>query len=449
MRPLILACLLVLAHPAVAAELPSRAIDGKLQPSLAPIVAQATPAVVNISTYAVKRTMNPLLQSPFFRHFFALPDDIEEQRQMQSAGSGVIVDAAKGYVLTNHHVIAEADEIEVNLQDGRAIPAKLIGSDKKVDISLLQIKADNLSALPIANSRDLAVGDFVLAIGNPFGIGQTVTSGIISALGRNGLGIQGYEDFIQTDASINPGNSGGALIDLNGNLIGINSAIIAPSGGNVGIGFAIPIEVASSVMTQLINYGEVRRGGIGALFQDLTPDLAEAFGLKTFQGAVIARIMDDSSAERAGLKVGDIVINADQRAVKNASDLHNRIGLSAVNHTLELEVLRDGARKNLKVKVQPIPVPQAAGQSVSQALVGTRLKDLIPPDEEAAIGIIVEDVAPNSYAAAIGFVAGDIIFGVNRTRTKSIDDLKQVIASQGVKLFRIRRGYDDLLVYVR
>src|SRR3990167_7617842 len=192
MRLLILVCLLALAHQTVAAELPSRTIDGKLQPSLAPIVAQATPAVVNISTYAVQRSsVSPLLQSPLFRHFFSLPDNFEEQRQMQTAGSGVIVDAAKGYVLTNHHVIAEADEIEVNLQDGRAIPAKLIGSDKKVDISLLQIQADNLSALPIANSRDLAVGDFVLAIGNPFGIGQTVTSGIISALGRNGLGIQG------------------------------------------------------------------------------------------------------------------------------------------------------------------------------------------------------------------------------------------------------------------
>ncbi len=429
--------------------LPHRVIEGVRQPSLAPIVEQAVPAVVNISTYTVKRNTNPLLQSPFFRHFFAIPEEMEESKRMQSAGSGVIVDAVNGYVLTNHHVVADADGIEVNLQDGRSLPAKLIGSDRKVDISLLQIQADNLKALPIANSRDLAVGDFVVAIGNPFGIGQTVTSGIISALGRNSLGIQGYEDFIQTDASINPGNSGGALIDMNGRLIGINSAIIAPAGGNVGIGFAIPIEVASSVMDQLIRYGEVRRGSIGAQFQDLTPELADAFGLKTFQGAVIARVAEGSAAADAGLQVGDIVTAADKRPVRNASDLYNRIGLSAVGHKLELDILHQGRKQTKRVEVRPIPVPQAAGSSISRLLSGTQLKDLLPPGEEQSVGILLESVEPGSYAANLGFTTGDILFGVNRTRTRSIADLARVLASQNVRMFQIRRGYEDLLVYVR
>ena len=429
--------------------LPQRMIEGQMQVSLAPVIKQATPAVVNIATYSVQRSYSLLFQSPFFRHFFGIPDTFEESRQMQSAGSGVIVDAKKGYVLTNHHVIAGSNDIEVNLQDGRKFEAKLIGSDEKVDIALLQIDAEDLIALDIADSSQLQVGDFVIAIGNPFGLGQTVTSGIVSALGRNGLGIQGYEDFIQTDASINPGNSGGALIDLNGRLVGINSAIIAPAGGNVGIGFAIPTEVTNSIMTQLIEYGQVRRGGIGAHFQDLTAELAETFELDTFQGALVSKIAPDSSAEDAGLRQGDIIVKANDRLVRNASDIHNRIGLSPIGQELELEILRDGDSKTLTVEIAPIPIPSSEGHFVSPYLSGALLEDLIPPDQEDAIGVIVKDLDRGGRAAQIGLEVGDIIFGINRTRTHSLKEMKQYLESRKPQAFRIRRGYEDLIVYLR
>ena len=337
---------------------PQRLIEGKAQPSLAPIVDRVSPAVVNVATYTRQSQFNPLMQSPFFRHFFGIPETLEQEERVASAGSGVIFDAEEGYVLTNHHVIAGATKIEVTIKDGRKFVAELIGSDEKVDIALLKIDAENLSDIPIANSRDLAVGDFVLAIGNPFGLSQTVTSGIVSATGRNGLGIQGFEDFIQTDASINPGNSGGALIDLNGKLVGINSAIIAPSGGNVGIGFAIPTAITQAIVKQLVSFGEVRRGGIGASFQDLTPELAEAFSLNRFQGAVISKVRPDSSADESSLEVGDIVIEADGRMVTNAIDIHNRIGLSTLGEKLTLKIVRNGEIEVVEVEIAEIPYPR-------------------------------------------------------------------------------------------
>jgi len=432
-----------------AQSFPERSIEGRMQPSLAPIIDNASKAVVNIATYTSQARVNPLLQSPFFRHFFGIPDNIEETRRMQSAGSGVIVDSETGYILTNHHVIAGADDIEVNLQDGRTIQATLIGSDEKVDIALLQVAARDLVDIPLADSRQIKVGDFVLAIGNPFGLGQTVTTGIVSALGRNGLGIQGYEDFIQTDASINPGNSGGALIDLNGRLVGINSAIIAPSGGNVGIGFAIPTEVSAAIMQQLIAYGEVRRGGIGARFQDLTPELAEAFSLETYQGALIADISQGGAAEQAGLQVGDLVISANDRPITNATDIYNRIGLSPLGQSLELELIRGGRTISAIAEIQAIPVPEAMGQTVAPYLTGSTLKDLIPADDEQSVGVVIQELLPNSYAARIGLEKGDILFGVDRTRVRNITELKRYFSRRTPQILRVRRGYEDLIVYLR
>ncbi|HKB82541.1 MAG TPA: Do family serine endopeptidase, partial [Burkholderiales bacterium] len=319
-------------------------------PTLAPLLEQVTPAVVNIAVLSRSPDDdNPMLRDPFYRRFFGLP---ERSQPQISAGSGVIVNARLGHVLTNHHVIKDAQQIVVTLKDGRQLEAKLLGSDADTDIALLEIEPDNLSAIRFADSDQVRVGDYVLAIGNPFGLGQTVTSGIVSALGRTGLNMEGYEDFIQTDASINPGNSGGALINLKGELVGINTAIIGPSGGNVGIGFAVPGNMARAVMAHLAKYGEVRRGRIGLTTQDPTPALAKALGLTPNQGAVVVEVAPDSPAARAGLKRGDVVTSLNARAVRSSADLRNQIGIAAVGDTEEFKILRNGRELVLKARVE-------------------------------------------------------------------------------------------------
>ena len=324
---------------------------GSPMQTLAPVVSRITPGVVGISVKGRVREDNPLLQDPVFRRFFNLrPGPIE--RETEAAGSGVIVDAAQSYVLTNAHVVENATSIEVTTKDNRRLNAKLIGRDPETDIAVLQIPASGLTAVPVGDSDRLQVGDFVLAIGNPFGLGQTVTSGIISALGRSGLGIEGYEDFIQTDASINPGNSGGPLVDLQGRIVGINTAIVAPTGGNVGIGFAVPINMARLVMDQLINYGEIRHGRIGVAIQDLTPDLAQALDTRRTEGAVIARVEPGSSAERAGLRPNDIIVAINGAPMRSGSELRNRVGLSRIGDEVELTVVRAGGERNVTVRVE-------------------------------------------------------------------------------------------------
>jgi Do/DeqQ family serine protease len=293
-------------------------VGGAPVQTIAPVVSRVTPGVVGISVRGRVREDNPLLQDPLFRRFFNLQQQQPIERETEATGSGVIVDAAQGYVLTNSHVTENGNSIEVTTKDGRRLNARLIGRDPETDIAVLQIPAAGLTAVPMGDSDRLQVGDFVLAVGNPFGLGQTVTSGIVSALGRTGLGIEGYEDFIQTDASINPGNSGGPLVDLQGRVIGINTAILAPSGGNIGIGFAVPINIARQVMDQLISGGEIKRGRIGVAIQDLTPDIAQALGTTYTQGAVIARVVQGSPAERAGLRTNDLVVavNGDEKHKK-------------------------------------------------------------------------------------------------------------------------------------
>ncbi|MBP2299934.1 Do family serine endopeptidase [Azospirillum picis] len=335
------------ASPAAAA-LPLGAVGGG---TIAPMLEQVTPAVVNIAVLSqAPQAENPLLRDPFFRRFFNLPDQMPQARPQVSAGSGVIIDAAKGYVITNNHVVENAREIAVTLKDRRRFTAKLIGRDAATDIALLQIKGEGLTALPLGDSDRAKVGDFVVAIGNPFGLGQTVTSGIVSALGRSGLKIEGYEDFIQTDASINPGNSGGALVNFQGELIGINTAIIGPAGGSVGIGFAVPVSIVRSVVEQLREYGEVRRGRLGIAIQDLTPDLAESLNLNGDEGALIAKVEQGSPADSSGLRSGDVVVAVDGRSVRSATDFRNRIGLLRVGTPVQLTVVRSGGQKSLTVR---------------------------------------------------------------------------------------------------
>jgi len=321
------------------------------------------PGIVNISTRTLIRyEENPLLKDPFFRHFFDIPN-VPLEREQQSLGSGVIVDARKGYIVTNNHVINKADKITVTLQDGQNFEAILVGSDENTDIALIRIKNGNLVELPKGNSDLLRVGDFVVAIGSPFGLGQTVTSGIVSALGRNSLGIEGYEDFIQTDASINPGNSGGALVNLKGELVGINTAIVGPSGGNVGIGFAIPINLANQVINQISQYGEIKRGQLGIQMQDLTPALSSAFNIKEQKGAVIAGLIPGSPVEKAGLQRGDVVIAVNGQNIDSATKLRNRIALMQVGDLVSLDILRDNEEINIKARLSK---PMAAIRRIQE-----------------------------------------------------------------------------------
>ena len=425
--------LLVWAEPrfgsALAAGLPT-AIDGAKVPSLAPMLERVTPAVVNVAARApLQRGRISLFNDPFFRQFFGAPYEQDSRRDKgRSLGSGVIVDAQRGLLLTNHHVVHGAAEIIVTLRDGRRLPAKRVGTDPETDVAVLKITADDLVGLPMADSAKLRVGDFVVAIGNPFGLGQTVTSGIVSALGRRGLGIEGYEDFIQTDASINLGNSGGALVNLHGKLVGINTAILAPNGGSVGIGFAIPSNMASSIMEDLVQHGRVRRGALGIGTQDLTPNLAEAFRLKTGQGAVIVRLSEGSPAQAAGLRIGDVIVSVNGRSIENSSNLGNAIGLMRVGEEIELEVLRSGQSRVVTAKLIDREGRTVSGKTLHPRLKGTLFAETIRrrPDGVAYRGIQVVDVAPGTSAARAGLRTGDFVTGVNRRRVDGFEDLTRL-----------------------
>lgn len=434
------------------AALPLTLADGTELPSLAPMLERATPAVVNIATSTKVRQRNPLLEDPFFRRFFNIPPGQQmPERRATSAGSGVIVDAENGYVLTNAHVVDGADEVELTLTDGRTLKAEVIGVDREVDLAVVKVEAENLTEIAIADSTRLNVGDFVVAIGNPFGLGQTVTSGIVSALGRTGLGIEGYENFIQTDASINPGNSGGALVNLRGELVGINTAIIAPAGGNVGIGFAIPTEMAENVMQQLIEHGEVRRGVLGVTIQDLTAELAEAFDVKKQNGVVITQVMEDSAAADAGLKAGDVVLAVDGRAVKRASDLRNKVGLSPVGEKIVLDIVRDGKQRKVTAVIRETSAQTSTGTSLSKYLEGAELRNLRKGEVSyAEQGVLVESVEQGGAAWRAGMRNGDVIINANRRDVVDMDGLQAAITDKEAPLLlRINREGGVFFIVIR
>lgn len=416
-------------------------------PSLAPLMREVTPAVVNIATRSrVAVPDNPLFRDPFFRRFFNLPER-SRPRERLSAGSGVIVDAQQGYVLTNNHVIEGAAEIVVRLKDQREYQAELIGSDSGTDIAVLKINAPGLTDLPIGDSDQLQVGDFVVAIGNPFGLGQTVTSGIVSALGRSGLNIEGYEDFIQTDASINPGNSGGALVNLRGELVGINTAIIGPAGGNIGIGFAVPTNMARTVLAQLIEFGEVKRGQLGIVIQDITPDLAEALNLTTTLGAVVSEVGRGTAAESAGIQVGDVIIAVNGRAIRNSSNLRNRIGLLRVGSEVEITFLREGREQTLIAQIGVVSAAQSRG--LQGAELAVELSGAVFSDIRGS-GVMVSAIDPDSPAARYGLRPDDIIVAVNRTAIADLSDFSQAIAAarRGITL-SVQRGRLSFFILIR
>lgn len=440
MRSLI-TLLMLFSLGAHAAALPTRDSQGKEVPSLAPMLDNTIPSVVNIFTRTrVAVQQSPLLSDPFFRRFFSLPDAQPRERTEQSLGSGVVVDGEHGYIVTNHHVIDKADEISVNLHDGRTLKATLVGSDPETDIAVLKVDNGKLAALPMSDSERLRVGDFVVAIGNPFGLGQTVTSGIVSALGRSGLGIEGYEDFIQTDASINPGNSGGALVNLRGELVGINTAILSKSGGNVGIGFAIPINMAREIMGQLIEHGEIRRGSMGAQAQDLTPELAAAFNIKSHQGAVVSQVSSGSPAAKAGLRTGDVITHINERPIKDASDVRNRIGMLRIGEKVELRLLRDGKQLTLRALIEEPEVVAIEGEKLHPRLSGAVLANVAEETVRGRIeGVVVAEIAPGSAAMLAGLRRGDLIAQANRREVHNIDELQAAVLPDRALLLNIQR----------
>jgi len=419
--------------------------------SLAPMLEQVLPAVVNISTRTRARVhRNPLLDDPFFQRFFDLPDVQPRARESQSRGSGVIVDARQGYVLTNHHVVDNADEITVTLRDQRTLPARVVGQDPEVDIALLQIEADGLTDLPIADSDALRVGDFVVAIGNPFGLGQTVTYGIVSALGRAGLGIEGFENFIQTDASINPGNSGGALVTTQGRLVGINTAILGPSGANVGIGFAIPSNMVYAIVRQLAEHGEVRRGELGVVIQDLTPELAAAFGRQDSGGALLAQVATGSAGDQAGLAAGDIVVAVNGKPIRSGVALRNAIGLLPVGERVTLDIIRNGRPQTLQVRIaEPVENGAGAGQ-LGERLAGALLGELPPGHPMAGRGVQVLDVERGSPAWQTGLRPGDLILAVNRQAVATVADVAAALGrAPGSLQLNLRRGNASLSIFIQ
>ncbi|NOX68000.1 MAG: DegQ family serine endoprotease [Gammaproteobacteria bacterium] len=438
-----LAMLLLSVATISAAALPDR-VDGEPLPSLAPLVKRVAPAVVNIR---VSQTIETRSQygDEAFRRFFGLPNGPGGSREVSSAGSGVIIDAANGYILTNHHVVDGADRIQISLLDDQSLDAEIVGSDPETDIAVIKVEPIGLVDIPIGNSDDLEVGDFVLAIGNPFGLGNTVTSGIISALGRTGINRNGYEDFIQTDASINPGNSGGALVNMRGELVGINSMILSRTGGNVGIGFAVPSAIARSIMRQIIDFGEVRRGLLGVSIDTIDADSAKALGAEVDSGALVTSISPDSAAEKAGLQVDDIITKINNSKIDSGRELANAIGLKASGESVDIEFVRDGQPRSVRARLGR-QITSSGGIDIHPGLEGAQFSSATTT---AASGVEVTAVEAGSPAAQRGLRAGDVITAVNRQPIRNLQQLRE-IAQQGRILFLlVQRGDRALMLRIR
>ncbi|MGE4061967.1 MAG: Do family serine endopeptidase [Rhodospirillaceae bacterium] len=413
-------------------------------PTLAPLVEKVIPTVVNVQVKA-KVTVSDEQMDPF--RFFNLPRGQMPPRERTSGGSGIIIDANKGYILTNHHVIADANDIQITLHDRRQLTAKVVGSDEGTDVALLQVDAKNLQALPIGDSNELRVGDYVFAVGSPFGLQKTVTSGIVSALSRSGGGIEEYEDFIQTDAAINPGNSGGPLVNLKGELIGVNTAILGPAGGNVGVGFAVPTSMVKGVIAQLQEFGEVRRGVIGVAISPITPEIAKNLGIDMTEGALIGSVERGTPADKAGVRAGDVAIALDGRPLRDANDLRNRIGMLTVGTTVELTVLRDGQKRNFKVEIGKRPQAQLAKLPDREALDGASFASTSRGDE--ATGAKVTQVEQGSAAERLTLEVGDIVTAVNRKPVKNLEEFQTAMKnSQRSTVLHVQRGDDQRVIVV-
>jgi Do/DeqQ family serine protease len=428
------------------AALPLFTSDKSEIPSLAPMLDKATPAIVSISVEGIQVSRQRVPE--MFQHFFGGSDEQVQERPFKGLGSGVVIDAEKGYVVTNNHVVDNADEITVKLTDGREFKAEKLGADDQSDIALLKIDPDALTAMPLADSDELRVGDFVVAIGNPFGLNQTVTSGIVSALGRSGLNIGGYENFIQTDAAINRGNSGGALVSLRGELVGINTAIFGPNGGNVGIGFAIPSNMMKSLVDQIIEFGEVRRGLLGIMGQDIDSGLADAMNLDVNRGAFVSEVTPDSAAEKGGLQAGDIIIEINGRAVASFQGLRAKVASKGAGAELELTVLRKNKREQINVVLGDATQNVVVSKEIHPALEGATLTN--GKTKQGDDGVVVSELESRSSAARIGLRDGDVIIGINRKKVDTISQLRTELEGvKGVIALNVKRGISSLFLVIR
>lgn len=419
--------LLALVSFGAQAALPNT-VGGQAVTSLAPLVESASPAVVNIRVTQTRR-------GPF-----------GSSGEVGGAGSGVIVDAENGYILTNHHVVGEADEIQISLIDGRTLDAELVGSDAGTDIALIKVEADDLTEMPIGDSEDVRVGDFVIAIGNPYGLSHTVTSGIVSALGRTGINRDGFEDFIQTDASINPGNSGGALVNMAGELIGINSMIFSRSGGNVGIGFAVPTAIASSIMGQILDFGEIRRGLLGVNIQTIDKEAAETLDIDVDGGALVTRVFPESAAEKAGLEVGDIIVGVNDKTVTSAAELRNTIGLLRSGDSVGIRYVRDNKSKTTSAELGRAEDQLLSGADIHPGLAGA---SFAPASTSSDSGVEVTVVEEGSPAAQRGLRSGDVITAVNRVLVRNLRDLSAIAENNRILFLLVQRGDRSLMLQIR